>query len=58
MSHVVFIGGDVEPDAAALGGKGDGLAFLHASGHLEEVRLGAGESLRVDTGCLESYGSY
>jgi uncharacterized protein (TIGR00266 family) len=31
---------------------GDGLAFLHASGHLEEVRLAAGESLRVDTGCL------
>jgi uncharacterized protein (TIGR00266 family) len=31
---------------------GDGLAFLHASGHLEEMRLQAGETLRVDTGCL------
>jgi uncharacterized protein (TIGR00266 family) len=31
---------------------GDGLAFLHASGHLEEIHLAAGESLRVDTGCL------
>ncbi|HET7273783.1 MAG TPA: TIGR00266 family protein [Longimicrobiaceae bacterium] len=31
---------------------GDGLAFLHASGTLHEVELAAGESLRVDTGCL------
>src|SRR6185295_2966015 len=31
---------------------GDGLAFLHASGTLHEMELGAGESLRVDTGCL------
>ncbi|HKO15476.1 MAG TPA: TIGR00266 family protein [Gemmatimonadaceae bacterium] len=31
---------------------GEGLAFLHASGTLHELRLGAGESLRVDTGCL------
>src|ERR1043165_5363053 len=30
----------------------DGLAFLHASGTLHEVRLGPGEVLRVDTGCL------
>src|SRR5207245_2734445 len=30
----------------------DGLAFLHASGALHEIRLEAGESLRVDTGCL------
>ena len=31
---------------------GDGLAFLHASGTLAEMRLAAGETLRVDTGCL------
>jgi uncharacterized protein (TIGR00266 family) len=32
--------------------EGDGLAFLHASGTLTEIKLAAGESLRVDTGCL------
>ena len=32
--------------------EGDGLVFLHASGTLHEVRLGPGETLRVDTGCL------
>jgi uncharacterized protein (TIGR00266 family) len=31
---------------------GDGLAFLHASGTLHEIQLAAGETLRVDTGCL------
>ncbi len=31
---------------------GDGMAFLHVSGALHEVRLAAGETLRVDTGCL------
>ena len=31
---------------------GDGLAFLHASGTLAEMTLAAGETLRVDTGCL------
>jgi uncharacterized protein (TIGR00266 family) len=31
---------------------GDGLAFLHGSGTLHEMRLAAGERLRVDTGCL------
>src|SRR6478672_7167805 len=31
---------------------GDGLAFLHVSGALHEVKLGAGESLRIDTGCI------
>jgi len=30
----------------------DGLTFLHASGALHEMQLRAGESLRVDTGCL------
>jgi uncharacterized protein (TIGR00266 family) len=31
---------------------GDGLVFVHASGTLVEMTLGAGERLRVDTGCL------
>ena len=31
---------------------GDGWAFVHAGGTLEEKQLGAGEGLRVDTGCL------
>jgi uncharacterized protein (TIGR00266 family) len=34
---------------------GDGLAFLHASGSLEMMELRAGESLRVDTGCLVAF---
>ena len=34
---------------------GDGLAFLHASGTLAEAKLAAGESLRVDTGCLVAF---
>src|SRR3954447_16701634 len=32
--------------------EGDGLAFLHASGTLHELKLSGGESLRVDTGCI------
>ena len=32
--------------------QGDGLAFVHASGTLIQHTLAAGESLRVDTGCL------
>jgi uncharacterized protein (TIGR00266 family) len=32
--------------------QGDGWAFVHAGGTLEEKTLAAGESLRVDTGCL------
>src|SRR5262245_56125008 len=31
---------------------GDGWAFVHAGGTLEERTLAAGETLRVDTGCL------
>jgi uncharacterized protein (TIGR00266 family) len=31
---------------------GDGLAFLHAGGTIVERELEAGETLRVDTGCL------
>jgi uncharacterized protein (TIGR00266 family) len=32
--------------------EGDGLAFVHAGGTIVERELGAGERLRVDTGCL------
>ncbi len=32
--------------------EGDGLAFVHAGGTIVEKELSAGESLRVDTGCL------
>jgi uncharacterized protein (TIGR00266 family) len=31
---------------------GDGLCFVHAGGTVHPVELGAGETLRVDTGCL------
>ncbi|MCF8043894.1 MAG: TIGR00266 family protein [Desulfarculaceae bacterium] len=31
---------------------GDGLAFVHAGGTVVEMQLEAGQSLRVDTGCL------
>jgi uncharacterized protein (TIGR00266 family) len=32
--------------------QGDGLAFVHAGGTVHALELGAGETLRVDTGCL------
>src|SRR5437016_8127920 len=32
--------------------EGEGLAFLHASGTLHELKLSGAESLRVDTGCI------
>jgi uncharacterized protein (TIGR00266 family) len=32
--------------------QGDGLAFVHAGGHVHALDLAAGETLRVDTGCL------
>ena len=32
--------------------EGDGLSFLHAGGTIVERELAAGETLRVDTGCL------
>lgn len=32
--------------------KGDGLAFVHAGGTLFERELAAGETLKIDTGCL------
>jgi uncharacterized protein (TIGR00266 family) len=36
---------------------GDGLAFVHAGGTVVERRLGAGETLRLDTGCLVAFES-
>jgi len=35
--------------------RGDGLAFVHAGGTIVERTLAAGESLRVDTGCLVAF---
>jgi uncharacterized protein (TIGR00266 family) len=32
--------------------EGDGLAFVHAGGYIIERQLNAGETLRIDTGCL------
>jgi uncharacterized protein (TIGR00266 family) len=34
---------------------GDGLAFVHAGGTIIEKQLQAGETLRVDTGCLVAF---
>lgn len=35
--------------------EGDGLAFVHAGGHVFEKTLQPGEFLRIDTGCLVAY---
>ena len=35
--------------------EGDGMAFLHAGGHIVERTLDVGEHLRVDTGCLVGF---
>jgi uncharacterized protein (TIGR00266 family) len=35
--------------------EGDGLAFVHACGTIVERELAAGETLRVDTGCLVAF---
>jgi len=35
--------------------EGDGVAFVHAGGTLAHRRLAAGESLRVDTGCIVAF---
>jgi uncharacterized protein (TIGR00266 family) len=35
--------------------EGDGMAFCHAGGHIIERTLKAGESLRIDTGCVVAY---
>ena len=32
--------------------QGDGWAFVHAGGTMEEITLAAGQQLRVDTGCI------
>jgi len=37
--------------------EGDGLAFVHAGGHVFERILQSGELLKVDTGCLVAYTS-
>lgn len=35
--------------------EGDGMAFVHAGGHVFERELQAGEILKVDTGCVVAY---
>ncbi|MDF1801170.1 MAG: AIM24 family protein, partial [Planctomycetota bacterium] len=35
--------------------RGDGLAFIHAGGHVIERELAVGETLRVDTGCIVGF---
>jgi uncharacterized protein (TIGR00266 family) len=35
--------------------EGDGLTFVHAGGTIIEVNLAAGQTLRVDTGCLVAF---
>jgi uncharacterized protein (TIGR00266 family) len=37
--------------------EGDGLAFVHAGGHVMEKELRAGEFLRIDTGCIVAFTS-
>jgi uncharacterized protein (TIGR00266 family) len=35
--------------------EGDGMAFVHAGGHVFEKTLSAGEVLKIDTGCVVAY---
>ena len=35
--------------------QGDGMAFMHAGGHVFERELQAGEMVKIDTGCLVGY---
>lgn len=35
--------------------EGDGMAFLHAGGYVQEKELQPGEVLKVDTGCIVAY---
>lgn len=35
--------------------EGDGMAFVHAGGHVEERELQAGELMKVDTGCIVAF---
>lgn len=37
--------------------EGDGMAFMHAGGHVVEKTIQHGESLKVDTGCLVAFTS-
>lgn len=37
--------------------EGDGMAFVHAGGYIIERELSAGETLRVDTGCIVAFTS-
>lgn len=37
--------------------EGDGLAFVHAGGHIIEKTLAPGELLKVDTGCIVAFTS-
>lgn len=38
--------------------EGDGLAFVHAGGHVFEKELKAGELIKIDTGCLVALTQY
>lgn len=35
--------------------EGDGMAFMHAGGHVFERQLQPGELIQIDTGCLVGY---
>ena len=35
--------------------EGDGMAFVHAGGHVEERELTPGELLKIDTGCIVAF---
>lgn len=35
--------------------EGDGMAFMHAGGHIVEKHLQAGEVLKIDTGCIVGF---
>lgn len=35
--------------------EGDGLAFVHAGGHIVEKELSAGDVLKIDTGCIVAF---
>src|SRR6476620_3306896 len=35
--------------------EGDGLAFVHAGGHIVEKELAAGDVLKIDTGCIVAF---
>lgn len=35
--------------------EGDGMAFMHAGGHVQEKILQAGEILKIDTGCIVGF---